>query len=97
MPHILHSNIYNNYNDIWGCRIVSGGADAIQTFWAAMLDHPIIEIVREKEGGYTTNLVPLATHSDDVLVAGVGKTWQKLISVFSFVFSIIFFELAKLL
>ena len=98
MPHILFAKIYHNYQEVWDTKICSGGRDAIENFWAAMLDHPIIDIVREREGGYLTNLIPLAMHSDDVPVTGVGKTWQKLISVFSWIFVyLFFFELAQLL
>ena len=91
MPHLLFSNIYHHYKDIWN-SVISPGELAINNFWQAMTNHPIFSIVQQREGGFETNLIPLAMHGDDVPTTGVGKAWQKLITVFSlFFFSCNFF------
>ena len=82
MPHILFSKIYHHYKSAWA-TFISPGDETIKSFWQAMSDHPIYNIVRNREGGFMKNLVPLAMHGDDVPVTGVGKSWQKLVTVFS--------------
>ena len=82
MPHIVFSNIYHHYKDAWRKHIVQG-TESIELFWQPMRNHPIMPIVQQREGGFMTSLIPLSMHGDDVPTVGVGKAWQKLITVFS--------------
>jgi len=81
-PHVLFANIYTYYKEAWSSKVLPS-TDSLRGFWDAMTGHPLIDIVRTREGGFRDNLVPLALHGDDVPVTGVGKSWQKLITVFS--------------
>jgi hypothetical protein len=81
-PHLLFANMYAHYKEQFLLRVMPS-EDAVESFWDAMTDHPLMDIVRQRVGGFRRNLVPIAMHGDDVPVTGVGKSWQKLITVFS--------------
>jgi hypothetical protein len=82
MPHMLFAKIFQHYKEAWQQYILPS-EEALMGFWDAMVEHPIFSIVGSREGGYRDCLIPLALHGDDVPVTGVGKSWQKLITVFS--------------
>ena len=81
LPHVLWSNIYNHYPHIWETRVCPS-VDAISKFWTAMSEHPTKRLVENREGGLA-KLVPISIHADDVPVSGVGKSWQKMCTEFS--------------
>ena len=90
LPHVLWSKIYHNYPHVWRSRICPSPA-AVTRFWEAMDQHPTKSLLENREGGLG-KLVPFAIHADDVPVAGVGKSWQKMCTEFSWttIYTILF-------
>ena len=83
LPHVLFSDIHNNYPQAWRDRICPS-TDKLEEFWAEMqgspqlLGHPITSLPN-----YQSRAIPLALHGDGVPVTGVGKVWGKSLDVFS--------------
>jgi len=63
---------------------VAPSIEVIENFWAAMGDHPLTTStpIRGREE-YTKLCVPLRLHGDEVPVTGVGKAWQKMYLILS--------------
>ena len=84
LPHVMFSKIYHNRPIVWLSKIAPS-EEVIESFWTAMdnASHPMITFLHERPGGYKKKGIPLRMHGDDVPVVGVGKSWTKMASVFS--------------
>jgi hypothetical protein len=82
-PHELFSSIYHMYNDAW-TRVITPGTDAITAFWDAMAQNPQMDNddIRGR-ADFRTRCIPISIHGDGVPVSGVGKSWVKLLDVWS--------------
>ena len=87
LPHVMFSDLYHQYPKAWKTKVVPS-VENLEGFWAAMEGHPLLETsgLRARDGGYKRNGVPLRIHGDDVPITGVGKTWCKMTSVWSWSF-----------
>ena len=83
LPHVLFSDLYNQYPNAWRDRICPS-MEKLNEFWSEMegspqlRDHPITQLEN-----YQSRAIPLSIHGDGVPVTGVGKTWGKSLDVFS--------------
>jgi hypothetical protein len=82
-PHELFSYIYHSYRDVWEARICPG-ADTLRQFWDEMhaVDNPLTkeDAVRERTDLHT-KCIPITVHGDGTPVAGLGKSWSKLLNI----------------
>lgn len=83
LPHVLFSDIYNQYPDAWRERILPS-TSKLNEFWHEMQNSPILvnHPIRNLDN-YQSRAIPLAIHGDGVPIVGVGKTWGKSVDVFS--------------
>ena len=83
LPHELFAAIYEHYPEMWK-RIVIDSEQTCQTFWNSVQgsqhfrQHPI----RFRQN-YSTKCVPLKMHGGGTPVTGLGKSWGKMVDVFS--------------
>ena len=83
LPHELFNAIYHFYLDIWR-RIVYPGKDTCKKCWNAVRgsehfkQHPV-----RTRANYSEKCIPLKMHGDGTPVIGLGKSWDKLVDIFS--------------
>ena len=83
LPHELFAAIYKHYPDMWN-KIIYGGSEHCKQFWNSVRKGPHFQQhpVRTREN-FETQCVPLKLHGDGTPVTGLGKTWGKLVDIFS--------------
>ena len=83
LPHTLFSAIYEHYPLMWE-KIIYGGRLQCRRFWSAVegspqfASHPVRHRV-----GYEEKCIPLKIHGDGTPVTGLGKSWGKMVDIFS--------------
>ncbi len=82
LPHVVFATIFNSHQSDFR-RLFSGGDGALRNFWSDMVNHPCYDRCAG-DPGWENRTVPLALHGDGTPVAGVGKSWSRLMDIFSF-------------
>ena len=83
LPHVWLADMYKNSKPAF-TKYLSGPTGTLSRFWAAMqgnpilLDHPIL-----KRSNYQCRAIPIAVHGDAVPTTGIGKSWGKSMTVYS--------------
>lgn len=86
-PHELFAAIYEHHPEGFVQRLCGGSQDNLAKFWNAMkhppahpayASHPLAAMP-----GHEKTCVPIALHGDGVPIAGVGRSWQKSLDVYS--------------
>ena len=82
-PHAVFAHLYHNYPDRWKA-IIAPSQDVIEQFWDDMQGHPLFEEINlRSRPGYRQKAVAVKLHGDGVPITAAGKTWVKLMDVFS--------------
>ena len=85
MPHALFSDIYHRYPNTWKAR-VAPSPDVFENFWHEMTDHPLMEHSKlNTREDFRHKAVALRMHGDGVPVTGVGKSWAKMMDIWSWI------------
>ena len=83
LPFELFAAIYEQFPDKFEKRI-TGPSGAIEEFWGDMEHHPAVKShPMRMQSDWRSKVVPLSMHGDDVPVAGVGKSWARLLNIYS--------------
>lgn len=83
LPHVLFSDIYHKFPATWRSSICPS-LDELNKFWDEMDTHPgMAGNPLLHRPGYKRSVVPLKLHGDGVPVTGVGKSWCKMMDIFS--------------
>ena len=83
LPHELFASIYHNYKSTWAKCIVKS-EEVCEHFWKTMEGHPAIVPGMTSRPNFFRRCIPFALHGDGVPLTGVGKSWQHMITDFSF-------------
>ena len=84
LPHETFATIYHNYPKTWE-RSVLPNTEALADFWQSVEEHPqMLNHPVTKRRSFASKAIPFGFHGDGVPITGVGKVWQKLMTVFSF-------------
>lgn len=82
LPHEYFAAMYEN--DFHWKSSVLADSSKLPDFWNAFDKHPLMTDSPLKTiPEYTTNLIPLSLHGDEVPVFGVGKIWARSVLSFS--------------
>jgi hypothetical protein len=83
LPHVLFSAIYEHYPLMWD-KIIYGSRLTCQKFWRSVKDSPqfMSHPVRHRVG-FEDHCIPLKIHGDGTPVTGLGKSWGKMVDIFS--------------
>jgi len=83
MPHVLFAAIYEFYPLMWE-KIIYGSRLTCQKFWRAVSGSPQFRShpVRHRQG-FEDHCIPLKIHGDGTPVTGLGKSWGKMVDIFS--------------
>ncbi len=83
LPHELFGAIYEHYPVMWR-KIVFCSERTCQRFWNAVRPSPQFSQhpVRFRDN-FETKCIPLKLHGDGTPVTGLGKSWSKMVDVFS--------------
>ena len=84
LPHVLFAHVYHNHKNVWNSRFLPS-QDQLHGFWDAQrgnpqYDHP--SFVGHKQT-MRDRCIPLRMHSDGVVVTGRGRSWSKMLDVYS--------------
>ena len=83
LPHEIFAAIHEQFPAKFQEKF-TGPAGAIETFWADMEGHPALDAHPMKaKPDWNRMTVPLSVHGDGVPVAGIGKSWARLLDVYS--------------
>ena len=83
LPHQLFAAIYHNYKATWTKCIVKS-EQVCESFWKTMAGHPAVVPEMTSRANFYKRCIPFALHGDGVPLTGVGKSWQHMITDFSF-------------
>lgn len=84
LPHELFAAIYEKSPETFRMRLLGGSQDNISKFWAAMGNHPAMRVLPQAgRPDFTSKCVPLSIHSDGVPVSGIGRSWSRSATLFS--------------
>eukprot|EP00435_Cladocopium_sp_Y103_P018658 s2492_g4.t1 len=82
LPHEIFSAFYDN-GAAWS-KCILPDSSKLQDFWSSFSGHPCFEGHPLKtQPDYSTCVIPLGLHGDEVPVLGVGKIWCKCVLFFS--------------
>jgi len=82
LPHEIFSAFYHN-GAAW-TKCILPDSSKLQQFWSSFSGHPCFEgHPLETQSDYSTHVIPLGMHGDEVPVLGVGKIWCKCVLFFS--------------
>ena len=83
LPHVLFAQIYHEYPAVWKKRILPS-TEALQEFWDDMQTHPMMpgHPIRQREH-FERLCVPFTLHGDGCPMTGAGKSWCKMMDIFS--------------
>ena len=83
LPHTLFAAIYEHYPVMWE-KIIYCSRGACQKFWGAVRGSPQFAShpVRHR-AGFEDHCIPLKIHGDGTPVTGLGKSWSKMVDIFS--------------
>lgn len=74
LPHEIFSAFYHN-GSAW-TKCILPDSSKLQQFWSSFSGHPCFEgHPLETQSDYSTHVIPLGMHGDEVPVLGVGKIW----------------------
>ena len=82
LPHELFAAIYTSFPRIWGDSIFN--LQKCRSFWnsvkggAHFLTHPV-----RSRSNFSTKCVPLRLHGDGTPAVGIGKSWGKMVNIWS--------------
>ena len=84
LPHVLFAHIYHNFKEVWQKRFV-GNAEQLSGFWDCQVDNPQFQhpAILPRQYSMRKWCIPLRMHSDGVVVTGRGRSWSKMLDVFS--------------
>ena len=81
LPHVVFATMFEHYPQYFQETFV-GATGRISKFWNDMVCHPNYASCIGSTG-WQSRTVPLALHGDGTLVSGVGKSWSRLLDIFS--------------
>ena len=83
LPHVLFAHIFHTYKNVWEGRFVPS-TEQLNAFWDAQEGNPQLdhEDLRDRSD-LRDRCVPLRMHSDGVVATGRGRSWSKMLDVFS--------------
>lgn len=82
LPHEIFSAFYDN-GAAWQ-KCILPDSSKLPEFWSSFSGHPCFEDHPLKaQPDFSTHVIPLALHGDEVPVLGVGKIWCKCVLFFS--------------
>lgn len=81
LPHVVFSTLFHSYPDEFQ-RKMAGSPGEMQQFWEDMQPHPNYGAC---VGGthWQDRTIPIALHGDGTPVSGIGKTWCRMMDIYS--------------
>ena len=84
LPRVLFAHIYHKLKEVWQRRFVRD-AEQLQGFWDCQADNPQFQQpdILSHRSSMRQRCIPLRMHSDGIVVTGRGRSWSKMLDVFS--------------
>ena len=85
LPHLVFSSIFHKYKNAWG-KVMLPSPKRPCEFWKLQAKHPSYKNHPVLRGNpqFAQRSIPLPLHGDGTPVVGVGKIWNRQLTIFSF-------------